>query len=362
MTCMGRRRDAAVLKIFSRKTRTLLGVDVSSSAVKLLEFAASGSGLRLENYVIRPLPANAVQEKNIQDEAAVAECLRQAVALLKPQNRECAVAVAGSAVITKTITMSAALSDAELENQIVVEADQYIPYPLSEVAIDFERQEGTTDGDNVDVLLAACRRENVDLRVAAIESAGLTANVVDIEAFAMERAYELIEPQFESAPDIVAIVDIGSTVCTLYVLRHGKTIYTREQLFGGQQLLDLIQMHFSLSPAEAEVALRQNKLPPEYEQDVLPGFRNSVVEQVSRSLQLFFSSSHYNEVQRLLLAGGVSAISGLAEAVEEATGTATSTANPFADISTGERVNRTALVNDAPALMIACGLAMRKRY
>lgn len=348
--------------LFTKKSRNLLGVDVSSSAVKLLEFGAAGNGLRLENYVIRPLPAGAVQEKNIQDEVAVTESLRQALAQLKPRSRDAAIAVAGSAVITKTIRMNTALSDAELESQIVVEADQYIPYPLGEVALDFERQPGTEVEGNVDVLLAACRRENVDLRVGVLEAAGLTANVVDIEAFAMERAYGLLAQQFNSAPEMVGVVDIGATMCTLYILRHGKIIYTREQLFGGQQLLEQIQMHFSLSPGEAEVALRENRLPPEYGETILPAFRDSVVEQVGRSLQLFFSSSHYNDIDQLILAGGVSALVDLESRVEESSGIGTRIANPFSGLSLGDRVNREALSRDAPALMIACGLAMRTRY
>ena len=348
--------------LFTKKSRNLLGVDVSSSAVKLLEFSAVGNGLRLENYVIRPLPAGAVQEKNIQDEVAVTESLRQALAMLKPRSRDAAIAVAGSAVITKTIRMNTALSDAELESQIVVEADQYIPYPLGEVALDFERQPGTEVEGNVDVLLAACRRENVDLRVGVLEAAGLTANVVDIEAFAMERAYGLIEQQFNSAPEMVGVVDIGATMCTLYILRHGKIIYTREQLFGGQQLLEQIQVHFSLSPGEAEVALRENRLPPEYGETILPAFRDAVVEQVGRSLQLFFSSSHYNDIDQLILAGGVSALVDLESRVEESSGIGTRIANPFSGLALGDRVNRQALSRDAPALMIACGLAMRTRY
>ncbi|MEX1198687.1 MAG: type IV pilus assembly protein PilM [Pseudohongiellaceae bacterium] len=351
------------MKLFSKKSKTLLGVDISSTAVKLVELHQAGAGWRLENYVIRPLPEKAVQEKNIQDTASVAECVRQAVTLLKPRDRSAAVAVAGSAVITKVIEMNAHLNDSELENQIVVEADQYIPYPLSEVAIDFERQPSDDpDAETVDVLLAACRRENVDSRVQALQEGGLEVNVVDIEAFAMERACGLLESQLDGMPEMLAIVDIGANAVTLYILRNGRTLYTREQLFGGKQLLEQIQLQLSLSPAEADRALRKGELPEEFATDVLPGFREQLVDQINRALQFFFSSSHYNDVDRIVLAGGVAVLEGLAGQLEESTGTAVMVADPFRNVEIGSKVNSAALAADAPALMIASGLALRKRY
>ena len=199
-----------MLEFLSRKSKTLLGVDISSTAVKLLELSLQNGKYRIENYVIRQLPPNAVVEKNISDIDAVGESIRQAVSLLKPGTKEAAVAVAGSAVITKIIEMNASMTDSEMENQIIVEADQYIPYPLSEVAIDFERQDsGDGSSDFVDVLLAACRKENVESRVGALESGGLSAKVVDIEAYAMERAFGLLQAQLAAFdPQTVAILTV----------------------------------------------------------------------------------------------------------------------------------------------------------
>jgi len=204
------------------------------------------------------LPANSVVEKNISDIDAVGECIAQAVSILKPSLKDAAVAVAGSAVITKTIEMNAALSDTEMENQIVVEADQYIPYPLDEVSIDFERQKlSERSPEMVEVLLAACRRENVDARVTALELGGLNAKVVDIEAYAIERAFTLLAEQIGSEDEqTVAIIDIGSMMTTLNVILAGKTIYTREQMFGGNQLSEEVQRRFGLSAAECEFAIR----------------------------------------------------------------------------------------------------------
>jgi len=347
-----------------KKQKNLLGVDISSTAVKLLELSRVNGRYQIENYVIRPLPANAVLEKNINDPIAVGESIRQAVSLLKPATREAAVAVAGSAVITKVIEMNAALNDAEMENQIIVEADQYIPYPLGEVAIDFERMEQTdAESDFVDVLLAACRKENIESRVGALEAGGLVARVVDIEAYAIERAYGLLAEQFQSM-DVrtVAIIDIGATVTTLHVLLNGKSIYTREQLFGGRQLVEDVQRRFALSATEAETAIKRHSLPEEFQTEVLLPFKEAVVQQASRSLQFFFSSSQYNDVDHIVLAGGVAAIAGLSDMVQDNLGSPVLIGNPFLNLVVGSKVNKTMLSNDAPSLLIACGLAMRSRY
>jgi len=350
-----------VLSFLGKKSRTLLGVDISSTAVKLLELSLSGGKYKVENYIIRQLPPNAVVEKNISDLDAVGESIRQAVAVLKPSNKNAAVAVAGSAVITKIIEMNAALTDSEMENQIVVEADQYIPYPLDEVSLDFERQElSEKNPDFVEVLLAACRKENVELRVGALEVGGLEAKVVDIEAYAMERAYGALSEQLgDIVEQTVAVVDIGATMTTLNVLLDGKTIYTREQLFGGNQLVEEVQRRFGLSAAEAEAAIKRGGLPEEYEVELLAPFKEAVMQQVSRTLQFFFSSSQYNDVDHIVLAGGVAAIEGLSDLVQENLSTPVLIANPFLNLATSSKVNNSMLLNDAPSLMIACGLAMR---
>lgn len=346
---------------FGRRSNSLLGVDISSTTVKVVKLSNSGGGYKLDNYVIRPLPAKAVVEKNISDINAVGEAVASAVSMMKPSVKEAAVAVAGSAVITKTIEMNAALSDTELENQIIVEADQYIPYPLDEVAIDFERQQiSDRSNDLVEVLLAACRKENVDSRILALEMGGLETKVVDIEAYAIERAYGLLNEQIEAEEDqTTAIVDIGSTMTTLNVMLDGRTIYTREQMFGGNQLLEDVVRRFGLTAIEAEVAIKRGGLPEEFEVELLLPFKDSVVQQISQTLQFFFSSSHYNEVDHIVLAGGVAAIPGLAELVQEHLSTPVVVANPFKEMQIDSKVNQTLLRNDAPALLLATGLAMR---
>lgn len=257
-----------MLGLIKKKANTLLGIDISSTSVKLLELSRSGGRYKVEAYAVEPLPPNAVVEKNIVELEGVGQALSRVLVKAKTNLKSAVVAVAGSAVITKTIEMEAGLSEDELENQLKIEADQYIPYPLEEVAIDFEVQGlSARNPERVDVLLAACRKENVEVREAALALAGLTAKVVDVEAYALERSYALLSSQLGADTDqlTVAVVDIGATMTTLSVLHNGRTIYTREQLFGGRQLTEEIQRRYGLSVEEAGLAKKQGGLPDDYD-------------------------------------------------------------------------------------------------
>lgn len=351
-----------MLGLFNKTANTLLGIDISSTSVKLLELSRSGGRYKVEAYAVEPLPPNAVVEKNIAEIEGVGQALTRLLGKARTGAKSVAVAVAGSAVITKTIEMDAGLSEDEMENQLKIEADQYIPYPLEEVAIDFEVQGAAPrNPERVEVLLAACRKENVEVREAALALAGLTAKVVDVEAYALERAYSLLEPRLAAGREelTIAVVDIGATMTTLSVLHGGKTIYIREQLFGGKQLTEEIQRRYGLSFEEAGRAKKQGGLPDDYDSEVLLPFKEAVVQQVSRSLQFFFAAGQFSDVDCILLAGGTASLPELDRLIQQKIGTPCVVANPFADMSLGSKVNAAALATDAPALMIACGLAMR---
>lgn len=343
------------------KASQVLGIDISSTTVKLLELSREGDRYRVESYAVAPLPPEAVVEKNVNQVETVGTLISDLVVRSKTRAKQAVAAVSGSAVIIKTIAMPAGLSEEDLEAQLTVEADQYIPYPLEEVALDFEEL-GPVPGreDQVNILLAACRQENIESRVDALEVAGLTPAIMDVEVFAMERALALLQTQMPaSGPQTIAMVDIGASMTTLSVFADGESVYTREQLFGGKQLTDEIMNRYDLSFEEAGRAKKQGGLPEDYEREVLEPFREAVVQQVSRSLQFFFSSSEYTQLDAIVLCGGVSAIEGLSNLIEERLNTPTIVANPFADMSVGPRVNAQALSKDAPAMMVACGLAMR---
>ncbi len=350
------------LGLFSKKNQPLLGIDISSTAVKLLELSRHSGRIRVESYAVEPLPPNSVVEKNIADIEAVGESIRKAIKRSGTKSRQAAVAVAGSSVITKIIPMNASLKEEEMGQQIELEADQYIPYPLEEVNLDFEVL-GTNakNPETVDVLLAACRAENVDVRQEALEDAGLEAEVVDVEAYALENAFSLVAEQLVDGgrEQTVAVIDVGATMTTLNVLHDHNIIYTREQVFGGKQLTEEIMRRYGLSYEEAGMAKRQGGLPDNYIPEVLDPFKDAMTQQVSRSLQFFFSSSQHSQVDHIILAGGSASIVGIDEMIETKIGTTTSIANPFANMALSSKVKPQTLSNDAPAMMIACGLALR---
>lgn len=348
---------------FKKKTTPVLGIDITATAIKLTELSKSGNKYRIESYSVEPLPANSVVEKNIADADAVGEAISRAVKKSGTRIKGGAAAVSGSAVITKIISMPADLSEEDMESQIQLEADQYIPFPLEEVSMDFEVL-GPAEGSEgqVNVLLAASRSENVDLRIAALEVGGLDAKVVDVEAFALENTVAMMANDlFGSGGEsqVIAVADVGSAVTTFSILENLKIVYSREQAFGGAQLTEDIQRRYGLSYEEAGLAKKQGGLPDNYETEVLEPFKESLVQQISRAQQFFFSSSPIDRIDHLILAGGCASITGIAEKVEAAVGIKTTVANPFANMTLSSKVPAQALSNDAPSLMVSCGLALR---
>lgn len=339
----------------------LIGVDISSTAVKLLQLSRSGDHYRVEHYAVEPLPPNAVVEKNIVEVEAVGEAIRRAVARSGSKAKNAAAAVAGSAVIIKQIPMPADLDEDDMEAQVQLEAANYIPYPIEEVNLDFEVIGPMPNNpEMVQVLLAASRSENVEMRQSALELGGLVAKVIDIEAFAVENAFALVAQDLSLAPEaVVALVDIGATMTTLNVLRGGRSLYSREQIFGGKQLTDEVMRRYGLSYEEAGMAKRQGGLPENYQTEVLEPFKEAAVQQISRLLQFFYAGSEFNRVDQIVLAGGCASITGLPDLVEEQLGVPTVVANPLAQMTLGPKVQAQALAQDAPALMIATGLALR---
>lgn len=345
-----------------RKKPPLIGVDISSAAVKLLELSQNGSRFRVESYAVEPLPQDAVVDRNIANVEVIGNTIKSVLKNSNSKQKYAAVAVAGSAVITKVISMPASMTNDELEGQIELEADQYIPYSLDEVSLDFEvLGPNEKNSEMVDVLLAASRKENVEDRVAALEIAGLKAKIVDVEAYAMENTFSLIADQLPDGGDhqTIAIADTGATMTTLNVIHDNRIIYTREQGFGGKQLTEEIQRRYGLSYEEAGLAKKHGGLPDNYVSDVLEPFKQAMVQQIGRSLQFFVSSSVHRGIDSIVLAGGCASIPGIDHLVEEQLDTPTIVANPFINMALSSKVKPQTLSNDAPAMMIACGLALR---
>ncbi|WP_290650057.1 pilus assembly protein PilM [Aquisalimonas sp.] len=346
---------------FRKKSPPLLGIDISSTVVKLLELKRHDGRLRVESYAVEPLPANAVVEKSISDIDAVSEAIKAAVKRSRTKLRAAALAVPTSAAISKTIAMPSDLSGQELEAQIELQADQYVPYPLDEVNLDFQVLGPSAEGDSVDVLLVASRSDNVETRVDACEAAGLTPRIMDVESYATEAAFALLADALPGCghEQRVALLDVGATMTALTVLENQQIIYTREQVFGGRQLTEEIQRRYGVSFEEAGRAKRHGGLPDGYQEEVMEPFKQAMAQQVVRSLQFFYGASQYNSVDALMVAGGCAAIAGVDRLVEQETGVPTQVANPFANMALSSHIKPERLSEDAPALIIASGLAMR---
>ncbi|MEE9560686.1 MAG: pilus assembly protein PilM [Acidiferrobacterales bacterium] len=349
-------------KLFGQNKQSLIGIDVSSSACKVLELSKADDHIRVERYAVEPLPQNSVVEHAITEVEQVAQAVERAVKRSGTRCRHAAVAVAGAHVITKTIKMPANLSDAELQTQIEMEADHYIPYPLDEVNMDYQVLGASEENaDEMEVLMAACRKEIVDDYVAVIQGPGLTPAVVDIETYAMENAYSLIAEHMPGGgmEKTVAILDIGATTTNINVIHNNHSVYSRDHTFGGRQLTEEIQRRYGLSYEEAGLAKKQGGLPDNYQTDVLRPFMEAMCQETMRALQFFYSSSPFNSVDQLLLAGGCAQIPGIDEMVAARIGVPAMVANPFASMSLASRIKPQMLASDAPSLMISCGLAMR---
>ena len=349
-------------KLLVKERPPILGVDISASSVKVLELSQAGEHFRVERYAVEPMPQNAMVEHSITEVDQVAQAIARAVKRSGSRLKHAALAVPGSHVISKIVSMPAGLNDRDMQTQIEMEADRHIPYPLDEVNMDFHVLGATSEGaDQVNVLLAACRKEIVDDYAAVAGGAGLTPTVIDIETYAMENAYGLIARNMAGAgmEKAVAVMDIGATTTTINVMHNSRSVYTRDHTFGGRQLTEEIQRRYGLSYEEAGLAKKQGGLPDNYQTDVLRPFMEALCQEVMRALQFFYSSSPFNSVDQVLLAGGCAQIAGIDELLAARIGVTAAIANPFSSMSLATRIKPQMLAADAPSLMISCGLALR---
>lgn len=355
---------AALERLFKPKAPPLIGADLSSSSIKMVELSEAGKGLyRLERYAIEALPKDSVVDGNINNLDAIGEALKRCHKRLGSNIKNLALALPNAAVISKKIMVPAGQTEEELEVQVETEANQYIPFSLDEVNLDFQvLGPAPNNPDDVEVLIAASRKEKIEDRVAAAEAAGLKATVMDVDLYAAQAAFELmgIGTAEEEKDENIAMVDIGATTLAVNVLRNGQSIYLREQPFGGNELTQEIQNKFGLSPEEAEAAKRDGGLPEEYDTEVLQPFVDKMGLEIARALHFFFSSTPYNQVNQIVLSGGCAAIPGVDNAITRRTQVPTTIANPFATMDVSPKIKLKSLTQDAPSLMVACGLAMRR--
>jgi type IV pilus assembly protein PilM len=345
-----------------RSFRPLIGLDITASSIKLIELSASGGEYRVEAYAAEPTPVGAISDKAIVDADAVGEAIRRAAKRAGARSREAAVAIAGEAVITKLIQLPRSLSARELEMQIDLQADQYIPFPMDEVSYDFEVQGiSSKDPELVDVLLVATRTENVEQRQAAVVAAGLLPRIVDVESHALQNACRLMTHQMPRAgAGTIAVVDFGANTTTFSVLTNHEVAYTRDFAFGGSQLTEEIMRTYGLTLEEAGRAKKDGGLPSNYQPEVLDPFIDDMTQQVSRGLQFYMASGVSRETPEILLVcGGCANIPGIAEVISSRVGIPAERADPLGQMDLSSKAKAQGVRKDATALMTACGLALR---
>jgi len=349
--------------LFGRKHRSLIGLDITTSSVKLIELSMSGGQYRVEAYAADATPANAINEKIIVDAEAVGESIRRAMKRAGTKCKDVAIAIGGDAAIIKVIQMPRNILASELEAQVELQADQYIPFPMDEVSYDFEVV-GPSEKfpDSLDVMLVATRSENVEARKAAVIAAGLIPRIVDVEPFALENACKLMTHQM---PDggldrTVAVVDFGASSTTFSVLRNLRVVYTRDFAFGGQQLTEEIMRTYGLSLEEAGRSKKEGGLPGNYQAEVLDPFIDDMTQQVSRSLQFYLASgSGREQPEKILICGGCANITGVADVIASRVGIPAERGDPLGQMKLTSRAKAQAVSRDATALLTACGLALR---
>lgn len=351
-----------MLKLWTPKQRSILGIDISSSSVKILEISGTGEQLCVEGYGRELLPSHAIDGEVIKDIEAVAECIRRVYLRSHFTSKQVALAVTDSAVISKIVQINDGLNDAEMEELVVIEADKYIPYPIDEINLDFEiLGHSAKNSAMLDILIVASRAENVNSRVEAITQAGLTPKIVDVESYAVERAAQQLAKDLPAGGQdkIVAIIDVGARFTHLFVLHGMKLIFSRAEKFGGMQLIEAIAEYYKMTPEQALEAKTQGTLAQDYENEVLVPFKEMLLLQIKRTLQFFYSTSQHGFVDHILLAGGLAKQPGLDTLIQDQMGVMTTIANPLSRMTFNKMVNLEALNNDAPALLVACGLALR---
>jgi type IV pilus assembly protein PilM len=351
-------------KLFGREHPPVIGLDISSSSVKLVELGRQASGqLVLERFASEPFEKGWITDGQIEKFDEVAEAVRRVVAKSGSKTREVVMAMPQSAVITKKIMLPAGLRDEEMELQVETEANQYIPFSLDEVSLDFcVIGPAANSAGDVEVLIAASRKDRVQDRQGLAEAAGLKPVVLDVESHASRLAMGRLAQALPNAGKdmLIALFEIGADTTSLKVLRDDEMLYDRDQAFGGAQLTQLISRQYGFSFEEAEAKKLSGDLPEDFNTAILNPFVDSLSQEIGRALQYFFTSTPHHKVHYVMLAGGTATLPGLKDRVVELTSYASMVVNPFEGMSLGSGVRESRVRREAPSYLTACGLAMRR--
>jgi len=347
--------------VFFSKSKNVVGLDIGSSAVKLVELKEKKGGTyQLVKLGLERLSPEAIVDGSIMDSSMVVETISKLNSEKAVKNSNYATSLSGHSVIIKKISLPA-MSPEELAESIQWEAEQYIPFDINDVNLDYVPL-NTGTGDNVEVILVAVKKEKINDYTSVISQTGKIAALVDVDAFALQNAYEYNADGDENK--VVALVNIGASVTNVNVLSHGNSMFWRDITFGGNQYTDAIQRELSLSFEQAEELKRGHTVGDNTIQQVIP-ILNSVSEdfagELRKTLDFFTATSGADRVDEIVLAGGGSGVLNLDAILRDKFGIPVTILDPFRRIQVDESAfNPEELAEIAPSMAVAVGLAMRK--
>lgn len=346
------------MKFFRSKATSVVALDIGTHSIKLVELGGSAANPKVTAWGMVPTPENTFTENAISNVDDLADAVRTLIAQTGATGEVASVAISSSHAITKVIGMPRDIGEVELEEQVSIEALHFVPYPIDEVNLDFEVIGPSKANDQEDdVLLVACRRAIVDEYIDLIEMSDLQLKYVDIDTYALERVCRGQTRVGEDNDAPLALFDIGANSCHLMLLDKERVIYSRHQNFGGSQLIKQIRKEYGVSAEEAEGILNSAQLPGDFLASVQEPFAEQLQQEISRSLQFFYSSSPHSGIDSLVLSGRCAGLEGIAGDLEVKLRSKVSVLNPFA--SARVMTNRSAANQAAPALATAYGLALR---
>jgi type IV pilus assembly protein PilM len=347
--------------LFSKKAKTIIGLDIGTKYIKAVSLDISPSSTKVLSYACEPIVGNAFAEREIKDFDAISKALKKVKILLQDRGKNCALAVAGSSVISKLVFMEPNQSDFELESQIELEADSLIPYPLSEVYLDFEelRDSESQDG-KVEVLLSAAHRDLVDTRMTIVRENLFEPKIIDIETNALGEAFIHYLDDLIEEDDVVCCINVGASLLQLTVVQNKQVIYTKEHAFGLNKLNQDLSLIYGVDVQEVEQQIYNKTAPKDWFIETMPSFFASLQQQVHRAIQMYTSTTHKRSPSRIYLTGGVSNLPNACQELDRELSIPVLLFNPFSSMEISDKLDAEKLLSIAPQLTIAVGLATRK--
>jgi len=345
--------------LFNKKLPPIVGLDIGTRQIKAVWLEQSKDGFVLQGYACEPITKIAFSEREIKDYESVSVALKKIRKVLKTKLKQANVAVAGTSVISKIVYMDPDQSDYELENQIEIEADSLIPYPLDEVYLDFEEMgPSPTHTGKVNVLLTAAHKDLVDSRLLLAREANFEPKIVDMENYAIGNAIDFFYPN-EDTDKAICCVNIGASLLQICVVKNGDVIYTKEHAFGLNNLINDISAIHMVERESAERQLLDGTLTGNWVEDTLPIFAANLQQNINRALQMYMSTLHAERPTSILLSGGAATIEPLVDILNQDLGLEVKCFNPFNGMTINPKLDSARLEKIAPQLAIAAGLASR---